>query len=312
MKNSICILGGSSFLAKEFISTFNTFKIKVVSRKRIDFYDSFNHVEMFVADTGLHGSLQNILEKNDIVINLIYDKNNFEQNIKIIENILECSNKIGISKLIHLSTAAVVGEVNHCLINEDTLCNPVTDYEKNKLILENIINSHSGGFEKIILRPTAIFGEGGRNLEKMINEILYSHSIKNLLKLFVSGNRSMNLISSKHVIKGINFIIENQTYIEKETYILSHDYDANNFYKFVFDEVASAIDCRSLFLSVPFSLSKRALYITYKLLQKNAPSTSYKFSSAKINDIGFKYNSDFLEDIREFASAINKKSNAKI
>ena len=73
-----------------------------------------------------------------------------------------------IKRLIHCSTAVVAGRVNDNIVTEQTECNPRTEYEKTKYQIEQILTQKARNhFPLTILRPTAVFGENGKNLLKL-------------------------------------------------------------------------------------------------------------------------------------------------
>ncbi|MDD5006774.1 MAG: NAD-dependent epimerase/dehydratase family protein [Syntrophorhabdaceae bacterium] len=64
-------------------------------------------------------------------------------------------------RLIHLSSAGVVGKTNNKTINEETPCRPDSLYEKTKLRAEEIVrHGINKGLRAQILRPTIVFGAG--------------------------------------------------------------------------------------------------------------------------------------------------------
>lgn len=64
-------------------------------------------------------------------------------------------------RLIHLSSAGVVGKTNKQTINEETPCRPDSLYEKTKLRAEEIVIQGIGrGLKAQVLRPTIVFGTG--------------------------------------------------------------------------------------------------------------------------------------------------------
>ncbi len=64
-------------------------------------------------------------------------------------------------RLIHLSSAGVVGNTKEKIVDEETPCNPDNLYEKTKFRAEEIIRQGIGkGLKAQILRPTIVFGTG--------------------------------------------------------------------------------------------------------------------------------------------------------
>ena len=81
-------------------------------------------------------------------------------NVRGTQNVVEAAIERG-CRLIHLSSAGVVGKTNKKTINEETPCRPDSLYEKTKLRAEEIVRQGIGrGLKAQILRPTIVFGTG--------------------------------------------------------------------------------------------------------------------------------------------------------
>ena len=69
--------------------------------------------------------------------------------------------KARILRLVHVSTAVVVGDSASSVIDEKTPCDPATAYELAKFQVERLLMEKArDAFELVILRPTAVFGPG--------------------------------------------------------------------------------------------------------------------------------------------------------
>ena len=165
--NSIVILGANSFLGRAFVNNLNIeVLVKAIAREIPEDIDkNAKGVAWIKIDIINTLSLIKILSKGDIVINLVYVKGNDKvSNVTLVNNIVEACIFSKVSRLIHCSTAAVVGDIQTNYVNELTLCNPKTSYEKVKMTLEEIVlNASLRGVDVGILRPTAIVGIGGKN-----------------------------------------------------------------------------------------------------------------------------------------------------
>jgi nucleoside-diphosphate-sugar epimerase len=86
-------------------------------------------------------------------------------NVQGTQNVVEAALE-GRCRLIHLSSAGVVGRTTGKIIDEETPCNPRSPYEITKLKAEEIVKQGiMKGLRAQILRPTIVFGKG-RNPEK--------------------------------------------------------------------------------------------------------------------------------------------------
>lgn len=64
-------------------------------------------------------------------------------------------------RLVHLSSAGVIGATCHRFVDEFSECRPVTLYERTKLEAENVVmEGVASGLQATMLRPTTVFGVG--------------------------------------------------------------------------------------------------------------------------------------------------------
>lgn len=106
-----------------------------------------------------------------------------QENTTTIQNIGEACVKVKIKRMIHCSTAIVVGRAHETNVDEDTICHPTDTYTYIKLTVERVLLEKYGDqFETVILRLTAVFGPGGKNLLKLANDLIYGNHITNYFK----------------------------------------------------------------------------------------------------------------------------------
>ena len=77
----------------------------------------------------------------------------------------EASAGAGVLRLVHVSSAGVVGVPTAEVVTEDALCYPLTPYERSKYEGEQAVLAVAAGsrLEAVVLRPTTVFGEGLRS-----------------------------------------------------------------------------------------------------------------------------------------------------
>ena len=72
-------------------------------------------------------------------------------NLAATANLLEACKDANIRRLIHCSTAAVLGRVPDNIITEETPCNPVSNYGVTKLKIEKaVVDAAVGSFDVAI------------------------------------------------------------------------------------------------------------------------------------------------------------------
>jgi nucleoside-diphosphate-sugar epimerase len=88
-----------------------------------------------------------------------------EVNVEGARLLAETATKSGVSRLVHISSAGVVGRPTTDVVTEDTPCRPLTPYEQSKYDGEQAVLAVTADsrLETIVLRPTTVFGEGPRS-----------------------------------------------------------------------------------------------------------------------------------------------------
>ena len=245
--------------------------------------------------------IYNFVVGQKVVINLVYIDGDHEANLVFVSHLINACIAAGVERVLHLSTAVVAGRIAGNLIDEKTTCNPITEYEKTKLCIEDKITSTSfGKIGLIILRPTAVFGEGGVNLVKTVNSILNDSYLKNMMYVMINKYRKMHLVHIDKVVQSILYLSSIEKNISKEVFIVSSDDEAcNNYFKVVESLTKSLGVGHYPKIFLPYSEKIVKLILTLTGQSQTNPRQIY--SGKKIIKYGFKYSSNFIKDINQFA-----------
>jgi nucleoside-diphosphate-sugar epimerase len=228
------------------------------------------------------------IEQDSIVINLAYlSDHTTDENQQSINNLLDiCINK-KIKKFIQCSTAVVAGRVKSDIITEQTKCHPLNEYEKIKYQIEQIlIEKAHKQFPVTILRPTAVFGENGKNLVKLADEIERGNCFLNYLKTCLYQKRKMNLAAIDNVVAALKFLINFEQRSKKEIFIISDDDNENNNYQYIktFLSLRLKSNCSNLpFIPFPVIF----LSLLQRLFRKSSINPLQIFSNQKLVQAGF-------------------------
>lgn len=310
--SSVIILGSSSFLGRVLLNNINSsILFKAIVRKipvDADRYDK--RVKWIKLDNINFSSLINIFEKEDVVINLTYVKNNNRNaNINLINDIVDACIYSKISRLIHCSTASVVGDNKINNINELTKCNPKTTYEKVKMEVEKIVlNGLPKGIDIGILRPTAIIGYGGENLKKLSNSLIYGNKFINYLKSCVLANMPMHLVPARNVASALIHLAFLENNLNGNIFLVSEDNDVNNNFQKVEEILCDALELERTKFPRIF-LPKIFQYVLFKILKRNDLNPNRKYMSKKLSEYGFKPTDTVKDAIYQFTKSIKKGSN---
>lgn len=309
--NSVIILGSTSFLGRALLNNINTdFLIKAVVRKMPVNLDNYNkRIQWIKLDNINFSSLIKIINKGDVVINLIYIKdNNRDTNINLINDIVEACVYSKISRLIHCSTASVVGDNDINNIDELTPCNPKTNYEKVKMEVEKIVlNSLSKGIDIGILRPTAIVGYGGKNLKKLSNSLIYGNKFINYLKSCILADMPMHLVPVRNVVSALIHLAFLENNLNGNIFLASEDRDLNNNFLKVEEILLDALELERTKFPRIF-LPKIFQYVLFKIFKRNDLNPNRKYMSKKLSEYGFKPTDTVKDAIYQFTKSIKKGS----
>jgi len=204
----ILIIGGDSFVAKNFISELSdVYQITVVSRKSTGYKNEVLSVDFKdIAD--------DIFAKHDIVFNcaaivhLNEKKVNpclyFDVNHKLAVHNAQKAQQNGCSVFVQMSTIAVYGEIS--TIDNSTVENPQTQYGSSKLLADNfLLSMQSEKFRVILFRPPMIYGNGAPgNMLKLI-QLVHKFSVLP----FKSANEKRDFIHIRNFLFFLNIAIEN-------------------------------------------------------------------------------------------------------
>lgn len=217
------IFGANGFLGRHFIKTIGMNNCLPISR--IKQTENWGQADLLIPETILP-----VLNAGKTVINLAYSYQvSPADNIQMAKNLVESCHIANINKVIHCSTAVVIGRNKSNYIDETTPCYPETIYEKTKYEIEKIfLEASNDKLNIFILRPTAIIGTDGQNLKKMLNELRNQSSFYNFLRAALYGSRKLNLISVQDVVQALIHL--SKASISPGIYICAADDDPLNAY----------------------------------------------------------------------------------
>jgi len=290
---NIVVFGASgfigSFLIDELLENFPSATIHVLFRQSSNKYADKRNVKVHHGDLFDKATIKKIIINNSIVINLVYmPKLSQEDNLKIVNNICQECERKDIHKLIHLSTAVVTGISSNTVATEDMLENPVSDYEKSKLLIEDTISRYfyKNPDKFLILRPTCVFGIGGQNLNKLYHDLMYGNVIINYAKACLYGRRPMNLVPVLDVISVIIFLIKKgKLPYNNRIFIVSNDENINNNFNYVLGRFNFFLKRKSFFPIL--ILPPKILSWIFKIVGKNPSAPFLTYSEAKIKNLGW-------------------------
>lgn len=308
-RKCIAVTGASSFIGQHLIraralSNQKNIEIRLlVHRNSLGDMMKKENVCVFKGDLLEPGSLVGFLKSGCTVINLVYLRNATEQdNLSAMTNLALACRSANIRRLVHCSTAVVVGNTPSNIITDETPCHPTSDYETVKYKIESLLtNIAASYFELAILRPTAVFGKGGKNLLKLAGDLSKGNRMMNYLKSCLFNHRRMNLVFVSNVVAALMFLINLDMKKKKDVFIISDDDNPLNNYRDIERFLMKSFDYKDYMfprLPVP-GLIFAALH---KLIGKSNINPVRIYSSQKLLDAGFKKFDSFEDGLDSFAN----------
>jgi len=304
------ILGAGGFLGRHLIASGKCpVRVKAVARRRRSDRDlRETDVVWLVADLLSPGSLDDILEPDDVVLNLafLYEGGDRE-NIRLVENVTAACLRARVARFVHCSSAVVVGATKAPRVTEATICEPLTKYERIKSDLEGrVLSAHFKGLDVAIVRPTAIVGPGGHNLRKLAQSLAHGNRVANYLRACLFDKRPMHLVPAGTVVAALLHIAFMPPPAGGNVYIVSSDDDPSNNFKTV-----ETILMKSLGLTprrVPLiPVLKRALPVLLRVLGRSETAPDRNYDAAKLRATNFRPVESVEGAVREFGRSITNE-----
>lgn len=246
--------------------------------------------------------LAQLLRPDCMVANFAYDAAaSAGANLAAASALADACASCGVARFVHCSTAVVVGRTKVERIDETTACQPMTNYEKSKFAIENLLQDKSRGkFELLILRPTAVFGPGGRNLLKMTQDLINGRRMTNYLRSCLNDGRRLHLVDIDNVVAAMVFLITAQNAFDGETFIIADDEAPDNNFPAVERHLMRAFaipDYGVPRIPIPASL----LSLILRLRRRSLHIPNAVFVSDKLKALGFVKPVAFEEGLANFA-----------
>jgi nucleoside-diphosphate-sugar epimerase len=310
----VIITGASGFIGRFLIKRLSgdaeIVSNAVVNKKTGGLSDK-GHLHIIQRNLSCPDSLEDLIEPDCVVVNLVYFWNlPASENILAAKRLIDACRRKGAQKLIHCSSATVVGSVKEDIVTEETPCQPSTEYEKTKWQIEQtLLEPDHVTPEVIILRPTAVFGSGGKNLVKLVNDLRCRSKLYNYVKSCLYQRRSMNLVSLETVADSIKYFIKSPQVFDHEVFIVSDDeYPENNFID-VEHQLMNALGIPGYRIK-RINLPRMSLSILLRLTQKSNFNPMRRYSCEKLFRCGFRKNTTFIENLKVYAGDLNRSKAA--
>ncbi len=227
-------------------------------------------------------SLEGIFEGVDIFFHcaaalgasIVSENDFFHINADGTKNVLHAAKDAGVPKIIHFSSAGVLGSVKKGeLAHEDYALNPQNSYDRSKLEGENYARRFAeGGLDIVIVRPGWVYGPGDRRTFKLLKAISKKRFI-----LVTKGEASQTPVHIEDLVDGV--------------FLCSEKGQRGHIYHIAGNEVLPVKDIVTTIAAatgsnippislplLPVKLAASALERSFALFNKEAPLTLGKLS----------------------------------
>ena len=179
-----------------------------------------------------------------------------------------------IKKFIFASSGSIYGLKKEKNVTEVLGLDPLTDYNKSKMICEKVVESYDKNLDTIIIRPATVCGASPRlRLDVVLNLFCYQAYFKKKISIF-GGKQTRPLVNIKDMIRSYEFFIKKNL---KGCFNLGFE---NKTIEQIAKDVSKVIPCNISVL-------------------KSNDNRSYRINSDKILKAGFKPEFDSMDAIYE-------------
>lgn len=228
------ITGASGFIGRHLLNKIAASgqRVRALTRAPRGAQPADGGIDWVVGDICAPDAWSRLLEPGCTVINLAYSREAATAAaVSATRTMVAACAAAGISRLIHCSTISVYGRAAGTTRTETSPCKPIDAYGQLRLAVERaLLESVQGRFQLAVLRPAAVFGQGGQSLLSLCNDLIGGSRAVNYWRSSLFGRRHLHLVPVDTVVAAIRFLHEIRKPLDNELFIVSDDDDPlNNF-----------------------------------------------------------------------------------
>ncbi len=291
MTTTVVITGATGFVGRALVAeclSRGDMSVRVIVRNAAAASEQWAGQEVEVVQGDLHdaAALDRAVQGASTLVHLVYLHGGAEANLPVVRSLAEASQRAGVRRIVHCSTAAVIGPGASGAIREETPAQPRGEYQVAKLAVEGELKKDVPRWgELAILRPTEIVGPGGEGLRQMIQRLRTDGWPMNEARRVIFGARRFNYVCIRNVVAGLLLLAESPLAQNGEVFYLSDDDDPENNYASVEGRILEAMGRRRS-ISGP-TLPRSVLSLAYRMFPERAPPNR-TYSTSKIRQLGYR------------------------
>jgi nucleoside-diphosphate-sugar epimerase len=213
---NILIIGGAGYVGTNLCNYLSEKNFNITC---LDTFWFGNFLNKYIKK--IKGDIRNFdfekLGKFDCVIDLAYLSNDplcevdarhtWESGPLAVYKILEFCKKRKIKKFIFASSGSIYGLKKEKLVTEKLGLDPLTDYNKSKMICEKVVESYNKDLNTVIIRPATVCGVSSRlRLDVVLNLFCYQAYFKKKISI-LGGKQTRPLVNIKDMVRSYEFFI---------------------------------------------------------------------------------------------------------
>ena len=196
-------------------------------------------------------------------------------------HIMEACIKYKVKKFIFASSGSIYGLKKEKKVTEKLGLDPITDYNKSKMICEKVMESYKDKIKIVILRPATICGDSSRlRLDVVLNLFCYQAYFNKKINI-LGGKQIRPLLHIKDMINCYEFFIKK---------------NITGTFNVGFENLSVKKIAQSVQSVIPSSI----------VIKKSNDPRSYRMNADKLIKIGFKQKYNHIDAIID----LNKKFNS--
>jgi len=213
---NILIIGGAGYVGTNLCNYLNLKNFNVTCLDTFWFGNFLNkNVKKIKAD--IRNFNFERLGRFDCVIDLAYLSNDplcevdarhtWESGPLAVYKILEFCKKKKIKKFIFASSGSIYGLKKEKKVTEELGLDPLTDYNKSKMICEKVVESYNKDLNTVIIRPATVCGSSPRlRLDVVLNLFCYQAYFKKKISI-LGGKQTRPLVNINDMVRSYEFFI---------------------------------------------------------------------------------------------------------
>jgi nucleoside-diphosphate-sugar epimerase len=214
--------------------------------------------------------------------------------------------RAGAARLVQVSTVGVAGIGPRGRCDETAPCRPVNGYQRRKLAVERTLRQEiPPTLDLVVLRPTVVFGEGGRNLEVLAASLAAGPGLVAWARSCLFARRAMHLVPVETVVAAIAWALAEPAPFGGEVFLVSADDAPDNTFRPVERALIAGLgvsDHRLPTIPLPTAVLALLLRVTGRLRMR----PDARFSPARLHSRGFVPPIDFGEALGRHARRLGE------